>query len=148
MRTTGERADVGGSSVGVELVALEGVGAVDGGTGGEGGASGAVDGTGAAPGVFRSTASLAAIIRKYAAGIQYCYENELKHDPGLEGKMVVVITVAANGQVSAVSISRDTVGSDDVRECVVTQIRGWKFPPIAEGATSFQAPFVFTPPKG
>lgn len=148
MRTTGETADTGDSSVGVDLVALGGVGALDGESNGAGGGSGSIDGTGAAPGVYRSTASLSAIIRKYAAGIQYCYENELKHDPGLEGKMVVVISVAADGRVVEVSIASDGVGSPGVRECVLAQIRGWKFPPIAEGTTSFQVPFVFTPPKG
>lgn len=146
MRTTGEEANVSGTSVGVELVALDGIAAVEG-SGGDGGAGGAPDGTGAAPGVYRSSSSLASIIRKYAAGIQYCYDNELKHDPTLEGKVITVITVAANGQVADVSIALDTVGSDEMQACILSQIRGWKFPPIADGSTSFQAPFVFTPPK-
>ena len=41
-------------------------------------------GTGRGPGVYRSNASLLAVIQRYAAGIQYCYGNELKRDPALQ----------------------------------------------------------------
>jgi TonB family protein len=146
MRTTGESAGVSGAAVGVELVALDPITAVEGASGGDG-ASGDLSGEGAAPGVYRSASSLAAIIRKYAAGIQFCYDNELKHDPSLEGKVIAVITVAPSGKVADVSVALDSVGSEPMRACILSQIRSWTFPPIAEGSTSFQAPFVFTPPR-
>jgi len=41
----------------------------------------------------------------------------------------------------------DTLGSDGLAKCALSQIRDWKFPPIASGVTTFQAPFVFTPPN-
>jgi TonB family protein len=100
-----------------------------------------------APGVYRSNASLLAVIQKYAAGIQYCYGNELKRDPTLRGKLVVAITVAANGDVIEVTVVQNTVGSERLASCALSQIRDWKFPPIPEGVTAFQAPFVFTPPS-
>jgi hypothetical protein len=30
---------------------------------------------------------------------------------------------------------------------MLAQIRGWRFPAIPYGVTSFRAPFVFTPPN-
>ena len=33
-----------------------------------------------------------------------------------------------------------------IASCALSQIRSWKFPPISGGLTTFQAPFVFTPP--
>jgi outer membrane biosynthesis protein TonB len=134
---------VGGSRIG--LGTLEGVGGGTGDPDSPGGSGGSA--SGARPGVYRSNASLLAVIQKYAAGIQYCYGNELKRDPGLKGKLIVALTVAASGSVTEAVLVEDTVGSPRLVSCALSQIRAWQFPPIAEGTTAFQAPFVFTPPE-
>jgi TonB family protein len=102
---------------------------------------------GSAPGVYRSNASLLAVIRKYAAGIQFCYDSELKRDPGLKGKLVVALTISAAGQVTEARVIQNTLGSDRLASCALSQIRDWRFPAIPKGVTTFQAPFVFTPPN-
>ena len=102
---------------------------------------------GGVSGSYRSNASLLAVVRKYAAGIQFCYDNQLEREPGLEGEMVVVLTVLASGQVSEASIAEDSLGSPALRECVLIQAREWKFPSIPEGTVTFRTPFVFTPPN-
>lgn len=120
------------------------------GGGGDGGGTGGGPGgfgRGSAPGVYRSNASLLAVIQRYAAGIQYCYGNELKRDPTLRGKLVVTITVAASGVVTEARVIQNTIGSESLSSCALSQIKSWRFPPIAEGVTTFQAPFVFTPPS-
>lgn len=100
-----------------------------------------------APGVHRTNASLLAVIQRYAAGIQFCYENELNREPGLRGKLVVAITVSATGEVTDATVVQSTFATNRIASCALAQIRQWKFPPIAGGATSFQTPFVFTPPN-
>lgn len=137
-------ADLGGSAVEGTLVAIGGLSAAE--PAAAGGAEGAV-GSGSAPGVYRSTASLLAVVQKYAAGIQYCYGNELKHDPTLAGKLVVAMTVSASGRVTEATIVQNTVRSKSLEACALSQIREWRFPAIEGGATTFQAPFVFTPPR-
>ena len=104
-------------------------------------------GAGARPGVYRTNASLLAVIQKYAAGIQYCYETELKRDQDLRGKLVVTMTVTAAGDVLDATVVQNTAGSARLASCALSQIRGWRFPPINGGLTTFQAPFVFTPPR-
>lgn len=104
-------------------------------------------GAGSPPGVHRSNASLLAVIQKYSAGIHYCYANELKRNESLSGKLVVAMTVAASGEVVNAVVVENTLGSKRLEECALSQIRDWKFPGISGGLTSFQAPFVFTPPK-
>lgn len=99
------------------------------------------------PGVFRSNASLLAVIQRYSAGIQYCYSNELKRDPTLTGKLVVTLTIGASGDVLDVTVVRNTVGSSQLASCALSQIRKWRFPSIPVGLTTFQVPFVFTPPN-
>ena len=104
-------------------------------------------GAGASPGVYRSNASLLAVIQRYSAGIQYCYGNELKRDPSIRGKLVVAITVAPSGEVTEANVVQNTTGSTRLASCALSQIRDWRFPAITGGPTTFQAPFVFTPPN-
>ncbi|HMB67679.1 MAG TPA: AgmX/PglI C-terminal domain-containing protein, partial [bacterium] len=103
--------------------------------------------TGAASPDLRPDASLLAVVRKYAPGIQFCYDNELEKRGGLGGKFVVSITVAAAGNVTDASVVKDTVGSAELARCALAQIETWRFPTIPEGVVTFQAPFVFTPPE-
>jgi TonB family protein len=97
-------------------------------------------------GSYRTNASLLAVVRRYAAGIQFCYDHELKRNSALRGKMVLLITVLADGRVSEASIVDDGVGAASLRDCVLSQVREWRFPAIPEGTVSFRTPFVFTPP--
>jgi TonB family protein len=143
----GSGADLGGSTVQGSLVAIGSLTAPSSASASSGDESSEASASGSAPGVYRSNASLLAVIQKYAAGIQYCYGNELKRDPGLAGKMVVALSVAASGEVLEATIVQNTVRSERLATCALSQIRQWKFPPIASGVTSFQTPFVFTPPN-
>jgi TonB family protein len=147
-------ADVSGSAIdnrGISIAAITDL-AVDGigggGGSGEGGGvpNGSAGGSGNASS-YRSNESLLSVVRRYAPGIQFCYDNELKKNPGLRGKLVVAITVLASGEVSEASVVENSLGSNAVSQCVLAQIRGWHFPAIAYGTTSFRAPFVFTPPN-
>jgi TonB family protein len=99
------------------------------------------------PGIYRSNASLLGVIQRYAPGIQFCYENELKKKSHLGGKLVVSITVAAAGDVMEARVVNDGVGSAALSSCALAQIKDWKFPAIRRGLTTFQTPFVFTPPN-
>ncbi len=142
---SGASVDLGGSAVEGSLVAIGSLAPAQAAEGRDG-AQGGI-GAGSRPGVYRSNASLLAVIQKYAAGIQYCYESELKRDDGLRGKLVVALTVTPAGSVQEASVVRNTLGSERLAACALSQIRSWKFPPISGGLTTFQAPFVFTPPK-
>ncbi len=156
----GTRAGLAGSTgpvaaTGVAIAALldrtvrpgaGGAGGAD--AGGEaGGRGGAASGGGAHGGEVRSNASLLATVRRYAPGIQFCYDNELKRTPGLRGKLVVSMTVAASGAVTEAQIAQDTIGSANLVACTLAQVRGWRFPEIPAGEVAFKTPFVFTPPE-
>jgi outer membrane biosynthesis protein TonB len=133
-----------GNGITISSIAeLGGDGAGDGGSSG-GSLEGGSEGGG---GEFRSSASLLAVVRRYAAGIQFCYDNQLKKEPGLRGKLVVTLTVLASGEVSQADVAQNKLGSDAVVDCVLAQIRAWQFPGIPTGVVSFKTPFVFTPPE-
>lgn len=130
-----------------------GPGSGSGSGGGHGGGRGTGTGDGSGPGAgetggdIRSDASLLAVVRKYAAGIRFCYDTELKRDPALRGKLVVAITVAASGAVLEARPVQDTLGSSALTSCALAQIKSWKFSQVPDGVVTFQAPFVFTPPE-
>ena len=140
----------GGSGTGYGTGTGPGRGSGSGGGVGGGQGTGVGDGTGpgnGGAGGYRSNESLLSVVRRYAPGIQFCYDNELKKNPGLRGKLVVAITVLASGEVSDATVVENSLGSNAVSQCVLSQIRGWHFPAIPTGVTSFRAPFVFTPPN-
>ncbi len=147
------QADVSGSALSNEGVSIanitdianEGGGSAGGGAGGSG--TSAVGGSGGTGGELRSSKSLLEVVRRYAPGIQFCYENELKKSPGLRGKQVVSLTVEPDGTVSNVLMVEDSLQAPAVTDCVMAQMRGWKFPAIAQGTVTFKTPFVFTPPE-
>jgi TonB family protein len=136
--TAGSSAAIGGARIDVESLAEAGLPAPEAVRG---------DGSAAKHGEIRSDADLMATVRKYAPGIQFCYDNELKKQPGLGGKLVVSVTVAADGRVTDATIVKDTVRSAALTGCALAQIQAWKFPRVPEGTVTFQAPFVFTPPE-
>jgi TonB family protein len=169
---TGGGGDLGGSAVAGSLVSIgdlsvggggsggglgSGTGSGGGGPGGTGTGSGSGTGGGsgggsgvgsiAGPGVHRSNASLLAVIQRYAPGIQFCYGNELKRDPSLRGKLVMALVVDASGEVTEARVVLNNTGSPQLAACALAQVRDWRFPAIPSGVTTFQAPFVFTPPQ-
>ena len=148
----------GGSGSSAPLTSsLVAVGAISGPSGGSGGGGESSSGGGgsahasgdaiALAADARSNASLLAVIRRYAAGVQYCYENELSAHPGLGGRLVVSLTVAASGAVTEARVVQNTVGSSRLESCVLAQVRSWRFPAIREGVVTFHTPFLFTPPS-
>ena len=74
-----------------------------------------------------------------------CYNSELKRDATLRGKLVVSIA-GASGEVVDARMVKDTLGSDHLKQCILAQVREWKFASVPGGEAEFQAPFVFTPP--
>lgn len=142
-----QAADLGGSTLSADAVAIAGIADLDfGGDSGGAGSGGNGGGGGASGPAGRSNDSLLAVVRRYAPGIQFCYENELKRDPGLRGKLTVSLTVAADGRVTDVAVVEDSLGAPAVVGCALEQMRGWVFPVIESGTSTFKAPFVFTPP--
>jgi TonB family protein len=138
-----------GSRITVE--AIEGFG-IQGESGTGRGASDTVGGGSSSGGAlshndYRSDASLLAVVRRYAPGIQFCYDNELKKRPGLKGKLVVSITVAPSGKVMEASLVQESLGSKDLVACALAQIEAWKFESIPDGVVTFHAPFVFSAPE-
>ena len=84
------------------------------------------------------------VIRRHLSQIGYCYEKELQRSPIMGGKLVSQFTSGPTGQVVAVDVAEDSLGSDVVTACVSGVIRRMRFPAPRGGSTvEVNYPFVF-----
>ncbi len=84
------------------------------------------------------------VIRRHLSQIGYCYEKELQRSPIMGGKLVSQFTIGPTGQVVAVDVAEDSLGSDVVTACVSGVIRRMRFPAPRGGSTvEVNYPFVF-----
>lgn len=96
--------------------------------------------TGNAPPALRSALS------GTAGAARGCYERALRTNSMLQGRMMVAVRVASNGNVCSASIVQDSVGSSQVSSCVVGLFRGKRFPPVTGGrCADVQVPLSFKP---
>ena len=87
-------------------------------------------------------------IRSRLGSIKACYEQALKANPQLSGKLVAHFTIEACGSVGAISWDEDTLGDKAVDACIQSNIAAWRFPPPTGGAVEISFPFVFQASQG
>jgi TonB family protein len=84
------------------------------------------------------------IVRRHVNEVRFCYERELARTPDLAGRVDVQFVVGPTGRVQSASVSRSTLGNDDVESCIATAVRRWTFPaPEGGGIVAVTYPFVF-----
>ena len=96
----------------------------------------------------RDMSDLGTFVRSRQSELRYCYEEQgLKTNPGLAGTIYVAITIAGSGGVTNANITRRTwsgPGSSSAESCILSRIRGWRFPQSAAGEGTYAFPFNFT----
>jgi hypothetical protein len=91
--------------------------------------------------IIRST------IRSYRRQIRYCYEQTLIRHPDLTGKITVHFIINSKGLVRyAEGVSTPGLQGTNLKYCVLTKVRTWKFPkPRGGGEVEVYYPFLFAP---
>jgi len=85
-------------------------------------------------------------VKKRLRAIQICYEQELRRNPGLQGKVTVEFTIEMSGTVSKAAATANTTNDDAVARCVVDTVKRFRFNPGPEGGSvTYSYPFVFAP---
>lgn len=87
------------------------------------------------------------IVRQNYGRFRLCYENGLKTDPTLQGKVAVKFVIASDGSVSTASEDPSTTLPDKtVVSCVVRGFSGLSFPaPEGGGIVTVVYPVIFSP---
>ncbi|MCY1045012.1 AgmX/PglI C-terminal domain-containing protein [Corallococcus sp. bb12-1] len=88
--------------------------------------------------------AMARFIQSMKASIQRCYEKELKRDPTLKGRVMVRFNLKPNGRADNIEVDESTLRSEGVSSCIITTIRGWKFPFTPSDDVPVSYPFIFS----
>lgn len=90
-------------------------------------------------------AKLAAFVKARMGLIKACYENALKRNPKLKGKITIRFTILETGGLSDVAPGQNAVGAPEVASCIVNTMRSWRMPFRPSGPVTVEYPFVFQP---
>ena len=88
---------------------------------------------------------LAAFVKARMGLVKACYENGLKRNPNLKGKISVRFTILETGGLSEIAAAQNTLGSPEVAACIVNTMRSWRMPFRPSGPVTVEYPFVFQP---
>jgi TonB family protein len=88
---------------------------------------------------------LSGFVRARMGLIKSCYENALKRNPGLKGKIVIRFTILGTGALDDITTAQNSLGSAEVGACIVSTMRSWRTPFRPSGPATVEYPFVFQP---
>jgi Ca-activated chloride channel family protein len=82
------------------------------------------------------------IVRAHVGEVRKCYDDGLKRDPNLKGRVLIAFTIGKSGKVVAATVESTTVADAAVGECIAKAAGRWKFPKNEIGDVTIKYPFV------
>ncbi len=86
--------------------------------------------------------SVRQVVQSNFGQLQYCYEQQLRANPSLAGRVEVEWFVR-DRRVTSATVFANTTSNAALGECIVGKIRRWRFSTEVEGEILY--PFVFSP---
>jgi hypothetical protein len=95
----------------------------------------------------RSRAEIMRVVRQNMASLQYAYNQRLKDNPGMQGRVTVKWAIDEFGNVIFCKLVGTTINDDTFEQTVINRIKTWAFGKIniPGDVTEVEYPFVFTP---
>lgn len=87
------------------------------------------------------------VVRANNAKFRACYQEGLKKDPTLRGRVVTRFVIGPDGHVESAATSGD-LKDDDVKECVARATKALSFAKPEGGQVAVAYPIVFSPESG
>lgn len=84
------------------------------------------------------------VMNRKKSGIKACYENALKRNRQLSGKLVISFEINERGRLQNLSFG-GSLSSKDLEKCIGRIARSWRFPRPDGGPVFVDYPIVFTP---
>lgn len=82
-------------------------------------------------------------LKRRERGIQQCYERALKASPKLKGAISLRWGIDSAGRVRSIKITKNTLGSSSVADCIGDIIKRIRFPKASKGVVIVSKTFVF-----
>jgi hypothetical protein len=93
---------------------------------------------------FEGAEKLAAYLRSRAAALRYCIEREASRANVPNGEIVLSFSIAPNGRLTDIEISKDTLKNEDIPVCLKAVVQGLVFPFKPDADVPVVLPIVFT----
>lgn len=90
----------------------------------------------------RDESKVYSAVRSYIGGLKFIYNNALRKDPSLKGKLTVKIVITTAGKVGSVENVSSTLQSPEAVDAIIQRIYKWKFPEL-EGGQDFTITYTF-----
>jgi hypothetical protein len=88
-------------------------------------------------------AVVAAAVRSHLGELKGCFEQALRANPNLAGKIVLHWTIEPSGSVSAISLESSTIADAAMVSCIQAKVAAWRFQSPSGGSIEVSFPFVF-----
>ena len=85
------------------------------------------------------------IVRQNYGRFRMCYENGLRSNPNLTGRVTARFVISREGSVSNVQNGGSDIPDSGVVSCVVQAFYGLSFPSPDNGIVSVSYPIMFSP---
>jgi len=76
------------------------------------------------------------IVRQSSGAYRTCYEQGLEKDLSLAGSIDVALSIGRDGAVTGVVSNRSELADPQVVDCVLSALRGLRFPPATTGSSA------------
>ena len=92
----------------------------------------------------RSQAAIQSVVSRESRRLKRLYEEWLKRDPALSGKLTIKFIILPSGGVANVGVVKSSTGNSDFDAMVVRYIKRWNFSAVdGAGPVEVVYPFVF-----
>ncbi|AHI05629.1 hypothetical protein BDW_05615 [Bdellovibrio bacteriovorus W] len=86
-----------------------------------------------------------AVINRNKGQITYCYEQGLRAQPTIGGRVAVSFIIGPNGKISKANVAESSLGSRTVENCMIARMKTWQFPrPVGAVSVDVLYPFELT----
>lgn len=87
--------------------------------------------------------AVAKVINSHLHEVSSCYERQLLKTPGLAGKIVLEWQITTAGSVGFAKTKSSTMQSPAVESCILSALKGWRFPAAKGAGVLITYPFMF-----
>lgn len=89
------------------------------------------------------------VVHRHLNEVRFCYEEELKKRPDLDGRVTVKFIISPSGAVQSSAVSDSSLGNNQVETCIAQAVRRWTFPsPEGGGIVTVNYPFMLAASGG
>lgn len=81
---------------------------------------------------YRDEAEVYNAVKSYSGGLKYLYNNALRKEPSLRGKIEVKIVISGDGRVARADVVSSTFHYPELEEAIINRILKWRFKELKE----------------